>query len=263
MKKQLPWWGEFTFALSETKCWRIRERLIAIKRGQGEWTIWNHETTAEIDLPISTDKSISNESFEDVEFSRYLLENTSDTLLIEPSLADRAMVVRPSRPLVVLPEEQINVFVSTPLWMTILIPNHPLPMADIPFWRPSDSWFGPSTMEGDLCYSKYTDAKMDIKRLEKRSHRATTMVTIKNAQEKPLTIDKLNLPVPALKLYVNQDGEFWTDQVSIMQRLEHTKSVSHVRHSPPDKIQLMELVSESRELSKKSSFLSSIASLIN
>lgn len=263
MKKALPWWGEFSFTPSETKCWRIKDRLIAIKRGSREWTIWNNQTATEMDLAIAVNKPKSRESFEDIEFSRYLLGDTTDTLIIEPSLADRAVVVRPNRPLVVMPQEKINLYVSTPIWVTVLIPERDVPMADIPFWRPSDSWFGPSTMSGDLCYSKYTDAKLDIERLEKRSHRASTMVTIKNDQDKPLTIERLNIPVPALKLYVNQDGEFWTDQVSILQRFEHNKSISHVRHSPPENIQLMELVSESRELSKKASFLSSIASLVD
>ncbi|WJG09114.1 DUF432 domain-containing protein [Aliiglaciecola sp. LCG003] len=263
MTKRKDWWGEFNFNLAQTRCWRIAERVIAIKRSGHEWTIWNKETEFELDKPILTGAPKATESFQDVDFNRYMLSNTSETLIIEPSLADRAMVARPSRPFIIMPEEEIKIYVSTPLWMTILIPHREVPIADIPFWRPSDSWFGPNTMKGDICYSKYTDAKMDRSLLEKRSHRASTMVILKNAQEEPLKIERLNLPVPALKLYVDQDGEFWTDQISILQRMEHAKSVSHVRHTPPEDIQNMLQVSESRELSKKSSFLSSIKSLVD
>jgi hypothetical protein len=104
---------------------------------------------------------------------------------------------------------------------------------------------------------------MDNSLLEKRPHRASTMVTLKNKQDEPLRVERLNLPVPALKLYISQDGDFWSDQVSILQIKEHGKSISHVRHNPPEKTLSLELVSESRELSNKPSFLSSIKSLVD
>jgi hypothetical protein len=115
-------------------------------------------------------------------------------MIIEPSLADRAMIATLNKPIVVLPGEEIKVFISTPLWMTILVPQRKVPVADILFWRPTDSWFGPSTMTGDLCYSK---------------------------------------------------------------------SVSQICQLAPDNPATMSKVSESRELSKKTSFSSSIKSLVD
>jgi hypothetical protein len=56
-------------------------------------------------------------------------------------------------------------------------------------------------MEGDLCYAKNTDAKVDLALLEKRPHRAITAVIIENEQEQTLTIDRMNIPVPYLTLY--------------------------------------------------------------
>lgn len=263
MTKPECWWGEFEFSPDEIKCWHIGDRSIAIKRGAHEWTVWNKETDSELNAALDVSNITSNETFKDVDFQRFMVRQTDSKLVIEPSLADRAMIARPSKPIVVMPNENITLYVSTPLWMTILLPQQEAPMADIPFWRPSDSWFGTSTMQGDICYSKYTDAKMDKNLLEKRSHRASTMVTLKNDQDEPLSIQRLNLPVPALKVYVDDQGEFWTDQVNILQRTEHSKPVSHLRHSPPEQIQLMEQVSESRELSKKPSFLSSIKNLVD
>ncbi|WP_269518188.1 DUF432 domain-containing protein [Alteromonas sp. BMJM2] len=257
------WWGQFNFDEQETKCWRVGDRLVAIRRSEHEWSVWNKETTQELDKPIQVNKLKARESLKEIAIQRFMVSNTSTTLVIEPSLADRAMVVRPNKPFFVMPEEEINIFVSTPLWMTLLLPKSDIPLTDIPFWRPSDSWFGPSTMSGDLCYSKYTDAKMDNSLLEKRPHRASTMVTLKNEQDEPLRVERLNLPVPALKLYTNQNGDFWSDQVSILQIKEHGKSISHVRHNPPEKTLSLELVSESRELSNKPSFLSSIKSLVD
>lgn len=256
------WWGEFSFSLNEVKCWRIGERCIAIKRSEHEWTVWDQTTPTEINKPIKVSKPKVKETFADVKFERFTLAQTTEKLVIEPSLADRAMVVRPSKSITVMPGEKVTLFVSTPIWMTIMRDGHDTPMADIPFWRPSDSWFGPSTMKGDMCYSKYTDARMDINLIEKRAHRAITCVTLINDQKEYLHIHRLNLPVPSLRVYVNDNGEFWTDQVNILQTQEHSKSVSDVSQSPPELAQTMQLVSESREQSKKPSFMSSIKSLI-
>jgi hypothetical protein len=148
------WWGEFEFALGETKCWRIDERLIAIRRILHEWTIWNKETESELQTPIVVNKPKPKESFDNVDYRRYILGSTSEQIIIAPSLACRAMIATLNKPIVVLPGEEIKVFISTPLWMTILVPQRKVPVADILFWRPTDSWFGPSTMTGDLCYSK-------------------------------------------------------------------------------------------------------------
>ncbi|MDC8831068.1 DUF432 domain-containing protein [Alteromonas gilva] len=262
MTKSNEWWGQFTFSPDEIKCWRIGERCIAIKRGLHEWTVWNKQTYPEQSEVVICNCVQPDENFDDVDYQRFMVKQTGDTLIIEPSLADRAMIVRPSKPIIVMPDEEVRLYVSTPMWMTVLLPNREEPMTDIPFWRPSDSWFGSSTMRGDICYAKYTEAKMDRSRLENRSHRAFTTVTIKNDQEDPLSIQRLNLPVPALKLYIDQDQQFWTEQVNIVQRTEHSSPVSHVKQSLPEDPQSMVLVSESREMSKKPSFLSTIKSLV-
>lgn len=262
MSKKKPWWGAFTFKLAEVKCWRIGDRVIAIKRGEHEWTVWNKETALEVDAPIAVGKLKADEHFFELATQRYMLKKTESVLTIEPSLADRAVIVQPNKPFFVAPKEEITIFVSTPLWMTVLIAGQELPILDIPFWRPSDTWFGPSTMKGDLCYSKYTDAKVNVDQLEIRAHRASTMVKIKNGQKEPLLIERLNLPVQALKLYRSESNELWTDQISILQITEQSKPISYVKHSPPENIESMELVSQSRELSEKSSFLSSVKNLI-
>jgi hypothetical protein len=256
------WFGEFPFELGQTKYWRINERFIAIQRSKKEWTIWDKQTKDDTNQSIIVDSRVITSNINSAQQSRYMVTETSDTLLIEPSLADRAVVATPSIPLVVMPQETIEVYVSTPLWMSIFIASSDTLIADIPFWLPSDSWFGPSTMKGDLCYSKYTDAKVDLSSLDKHSCRAITEVRLRNDQAQPLRIEKLNLPVPSLKIYANKKGEFWTDCVSIVQCEEHGKPISLVTQSQPASIQGDEQVFESRVLSVKPSLFSSIKNLV-
>lgn len=263
MNQTQLWWGTFKFDMTETKCWRVGQRTIAIERDMHEWSIWNKETPKEETKLITVTPKGIHETFKDSELKRYMTNQTSNVLVIEPSLADRSMTVRPAKPFVIMPEQEVQVYISTPLWMTVMLPETQIPIADMPFWRPSDSWFGPSTMHGDICYSKNTDAKTDRNKLETRSHRANSIITIKNAHDEPLTVERMSLPVPALKLYVDDSGMFWTDQVSILQEVEHNKPISHVRHSPPKVKSHIVRVSESRELSSKTSFLSTLISLID
>lgn len=258
----MNWFGVTQFELSQTKCWQIGERFIALKRLEREWTLWNQETSTETNDPIVLVEEALPEPEDLVAPSRFMVSETSDTIHVEPSLADRAVVAKPSSPLVVLPKQRIDVYVSTPLWLSLFVGNSNQLIADIPLWRPSDSWFGPSTMEGDLCYAKYTDAKTDLSLLTKYSGRAITEVSLHNEQSTPLVVEKLNIPTPALKLYINQQGEAWTQKVAIVQSEERGRPVSHVSKSQPTHILDSDHQFESREMSVKPSFLSSIRSLV-
>ncbi|WP_395339000.1 DUF432 domain-containing protein [Ningiella sp. W23] len=268
-KDSPSWWGEHHFELNELKTWRFRERYFSIKRTENEWTVSNKETQKEEECVIQLDSkpqdnsdSNQQEFLQGVSNQRFMLGKTKPSLFIEPSLADRAMIARPSTALNVLPGESVTFFVSSPLWFTIYLSQEETPLSDLPFWRPSDSWFGPSTMQGDLCYAKFTDAKTEFAQLDRRENRALTRVTITNEQDTTLAVQRINLPVPKLKLYHDSDKQFWTDDVNILQQMEHNQAVSSVKHTPPLPATDYVLVSESRELSKKSSLFTTIKSLI-
>lgn len=258
----MNWFGVTQFELSQTKCWQVGERFIALKRMEREWTLWNQETNNETNEPITLLEQDVPTLANLVAPSRFMVSETSNTIHLEPSLADRAVVAKPSSPLIVLPKQRIDVYVSTPLWFSIFVGNSNQLIADIPLWRPSDSWFGPSTMEGDLCYAKYTDAKTELSLLTKYSGRAITEVSLHNEKSEPLIVEKLNIPAPSLKLYINQQGEAWTQKVNIVQSEERGRPVSHVSKSRPGHILASDHQFESREMSVKPSFLSSIRSLV-
>lgn len=255
------WWGTFCFDIETVRTWAIGERLIAIKRCHKEWAIWNRETDEESQgvvqlatLPVS--------EFEANDVVRYMVNETNKSLIIEPSLADRAIVAKPSTPLIIPSGQESQLYVSTPLWFTVMLSNLKIPMVDVPFWRPSDSWFGPSPMSGVLCYSKNTEARVQNAGFEARPHRATTVITLRNEQEESLVVERINLPVPALRLYADSDYRLWTDDLTIVQQIDNGKPLSEVDHTQPSHSKGLTLVSESRERSMKPSFLSSIKNLI-
>lgn len=70
-------------------------------------------------------------------------------------------------------------------------------------------------MSGELCYSKYTDAKITLDNIQKRAHRAITTISISNEHDELLAIERISLPTPLLDLYVDSNNQLWTDKVSL------------------------------------------------
>lgn len=213
------WWGDFSFQPQETKCWSVGERAILIKRKATEWNTWNVESIvvdsigAEDDILVTDGSKIVLES--DMVTGRFLEKVTSGKIKVTPLLADRTMIARPSSPLTILAGEKIQLFISTPVWFYAeLLPSGKC-LVDLPFWRPSDSWFGSSTIDGQLCYAKYTSAKTNLEDLDLHPHRATTAIMVHNRHNKALTINRINVPVNYLTLYSDDKNQLWTSSISI------------------------------------------------
>ena len=209
------WWGDFAFDLQEQKCWSIGQRAILLKRKATEWNTWNIESVAQEhdDITLSDGANFTVESTDVV--GRFLEKSTSDTVKVFPLLADRTVIARPSSPLVILAGEKIQLFISTPIWFCA----HTVPsgkcIVDLPFWRPSDSWFGSSTIDGQLCYAKYTSAKTQLEDLDLHSHKATTSIIVVNNHDQPFTINRINVPVNHLHLYSDEQNNLWTSRLTI------------------------------------------------
>ena len=208
------WWGEFTFELHEKKCWSVGERAILLKREAAEWNVWNIESLEEDnDIFVSDGEkfSVSNSAA----IGRFLEKSTSEKIKVFPLLADRTVIARPSTPFTILAREKIQLFISTPIWFYAeTLPNRKC-LVDLPFWRPSDSWFGSSTIDGQLCYAKYTSAKTELEELELHPHRATTSIMVINSHDNALTINRINVPVNYLHLYSDDKSQLWTSRITI------------------------------------------------
>jgi len=257
MKK---WWGDIEFALDEVKTWRIGEREIRVQRKEKEWLVWDLRTKHESDDSLLLETTVEPEQ---APLHRHLMNASESVLKIEPTLADRSMIVRPSSPLSVLPGESTELFVSTPLWLRAITYRKQSTIIDLPFWLPSDSWFGTSTMHGELCYAKYTDAKVQLANITPRSHRAITTVSIANEHHEPFIVQRINLPVNLLDTYVDDDQQFWTDCVVITHDESHKRaSLDIKKRDTVSKDALFSKVSAARKVADSNIFSRSIKSLV-
>ena len=255
------WWGVFSFTEQQKRYWSIGERKIIMQRLACEWNTWNIETENEsIELPLYGEYS-PIEPLDDEHLDRHLQTNTDENIKVLPALADRSVVTRPNVPLRLLGGEKTRLYVSTPLWFKALTLPNESTLIDVPFWRPSDSWFGPSTREGEMCYAKFTDARLQLNRLEQRSHRAITPVVIHNKHKEPLLIERLNLPVPLLSLYQHMDKGLWTEAVNVTREEDDDKVELILEKQAPSEVHNAIKVTGPRIDSEKHTFIRSLGSL--
>ena len=263
MAKVKNWWGDISLAIDEIKVWGLGERKIAIQRLNKEWIVWNKEVGSENSTQINISSLKTAKTLSNIPYSRHLVSQTKDNINISPMLADRSIVARPSHALNIQPGAYVELFISSPLWFLMRLDSEATPIVDIPFLRPSDSWFGPSTMEGELCYAKYTDAKVNLDLIEKRAHRAITPVLIKNQHTETLVIERINLPAPFLSLYVDEQQCFWTQEVEITYHSDTEKDGLKLKNSPPQRDSgNMQLVTNARHATDNNQFAKSIKSLL-
>ena len=145
-------------------------------------------------------------------------------------LSNRPVVARPTQPLHLPHGEHVTLFVGTTLWFCLNRDDDLL--IDIPLERLSDTWFGPDTQVGEVCYASPTHARLTMEGVPRHVFKAVTPVEIRNHGDAPLVIDKVNLPVPYLALY-RDSHRHWTSQVTITQTSEELRGEVHIASGPP------------------------------
>jgi hypothetical protein len=121
--------------------------------------------------------------------------------------------VRPRIPLFLPPDQAIQIFVSSPVWLRVEAGKPWQRLRELPTKRLSDTWFGDSTREGELAYALRTQARMNLSEIPVRPYRAVTPVIIRNRADETLAVERLNLPVSYLSVYATPAGRLWTDAV--------------------------------------------------
>ena len=243
-----PWYGRFELQGCQVGKWRIGPLTLWIQRLQGEWRIAQQTTEDPMDdglaLQIPADEG---DLLRMDAVDRFGVEGQSPLVELSPALADRPVVARPEKPFHVPAGEKVTVFVGSPLWVTITAPPAAAPLLDQPIFRPSDTWFGPTTMEGELCYASRTYLRLNLETVVRRPHRALTVVNILNRSETSLSIESLKLPVARLTLYQSADGQLWTQDVTFERDKDGDFAALRVRKRTPGHAGDATLVAQPRQ----------------
>ena len=244
------WWGEYNLEINQTAAWELGPLKLAIQRQVDEWQIASHllpdvdpDTTDWQYQPTAPD--IGTLDYADT--ARYASGETAQTVWLRPFLADRALVSRPTTPLYVPAGETAMIFVRSPLWLRVEVGSELIPLLELPILRPSDTWFGPTPMEGELCYASQTHARLNLENLPVGPHHAVTQVTIQNRANSQLLVERLKLPVPYLALFEASDGLLWTQGVTMTRSRDTDMADFQIERNPPEQAGRVKLVSEPRQ----------------
>lgn len=245
----LAWWEPQQVSTGQTLSCRIGPFHLRIERTATEWRI---ATDCEEEAPDSTPPAtleLTGESLlNDDGIERFVTPRSDGPLRLKPLLPDRAVVIRPRQPLFLSSNSETVLYLSVPVWLQIGIgTGQPTVLREVPTLRLSDTWFGPSTREGEFCYSDKTRARSTLAEVPYRPHRILTPVTIRNEADTILPLEKLSLPVPALSVYGAADGSLHTQGVSLFRRSDSDMATMKIDEKPPSTVGQVSLISSPRQ----------------
>lgn len=240
-----PWWGKFSVALDTLTYWRIGPIEIWITRTAKEWRIGTrrHDELNDSSLVVNSVEEVPPPpSTGDVDWRRIGFRKTTEAIELAPLLAPRPLVVQPETTFVLPQKEEATVYVSSPLWMQIGLGQPASNVMETVIFQPSDTWFGPSTMEGELCYASRTRARLRPEELDFLPHRALSAFFIRNRTTSKLKLNRLKVPMPNLSVYAAADARLWTEVVTLDRRQDGDLAELQLGKGPPREVGPAELL---------------------
>jgi hypothetical protein len=226
------WWGTYDVAMGHTLRWQIGPATLWVTRKQVEWSVGRVDGQDPVDnrLAIAEDSEVPDG--DEAEVTRFAVQDESRAVRLTPALPDRPVIFRAARPFFVPSGEETTLFVSSPLWLRLDVGNKSTELLDLPLQRPSDTWFGPDTLTGELCYASRTSARLHLENVPLRPHRAITAVRIINRAGSSLPLEKLKVPVPGLGLFASGDGHLWTAALTLEREGDRDQARVRVTERP-------------------------------
>jgi len=258
------WWGSFEVDLGQTRYWRIGPLSLWIKRQETEWRLSFESSRDPLDSSLEVKPPDADVPIpESAEVRRVGMRQTDGTIVLRPALADRAVISRPEIPLGILPGDDVRLFVGTSVWIHVLVPSATTPMLDIPAYRPSDTWFGPSTRVGKLCYASRTNARLQFENLPVSPNRAVTVIELKNKAKDEFQLERLSLPTPNLSMYSDEQGRLWTELVTVERQPGGEFAEVRVTRRAPSEAGQVARVAEPREPFRHKGLVDAISAFLS
>lgn len=250
LTRAIVWNRSYPIADGKPSFWQIGPLQLWSCRLTGELRLASNREEDSIDetliIEVPSDRC---EPPEGAKVRRISFQQPPDSLELVPALADRPLVVGAEDLLIIPPQEETTLFVSTPLWVRVVAGGASAALLDQPTHRPSDTWFGPSTMTGELCYATRTCMQMNLEKLPARPGRAISVVQVKNQAKSDLKLEKLRLPALEMSTYVTEDGHFWTDSVTLERQEDGESATARLSKGPPWQAPYAKLAAEPRSAS--------------
>jgi hypothetical protein len=220
-------WGVFDFQPKTRLQFKCGDLLLDLACGDKDW-LMQYELKArdKVQNPCLSHMSTDDDGWELTNQQRFVSDKAPQKLSLHPTMSDRPIVCRPTITVVLLPKEQISLYVCVPLWLQLNISGIENPLLDVPSERISDTWFGPNSREGIMSYALRMSEQLEIKPSNKNGMRATIEIKIKNESNEMLVLDKVSVPAPHLALYVDGAGKFWTRRITMIREQDENATLT-------------------------------------
>ncbi|WP_111642283.1 DUF432 domain-containing protein [Marinimicrobium alkaliphilum] len=257
-----PWWQPRL--LDRGECWHtaIGPLSIYLYRFSSQWLLATQTLGDEADHSQLISEEVQ-EIPEELNLSRYVFTESPKGFVLRPRTLDRPLVVKTMQPVHVPPGEKVTFYISSPVTVEIDLVEPDTILQETPVLRLSDTWFGPSTRVGELCYAARTHARNSRADVPPRPHRVVTPVTIHNEGEQNLTIEKLSIPVPYLAIYGLDDGTLWSDPVTLAHSDGNALAGLKIDSRLPDGVSPEHRIAEPRVEMPRGSFVRAFTSIFS
>ncbi|SHJ70273.1 hypothetical protein SAMN02745165_02969 [Malonomonas rubra DSM 5091] len=258
------WWGDFQLSVNESLRWTIGHFSLQVLHREKEWLIWHKTTTDTLaDDALWQIEKNQELNLDEGDVQRHVFSNTENLFSISPKLADRPVVVKTAKPLHIQTKQQIDLYVSLPLWFAVSAHKSKIDLQEVPIIRPSDTWFGASTRSGELSYASTTQGRLYLSDLPQRPHRAISQVKIKNQADKPLLLTQFSLPAPYLSLFDTGHGGLWTEAITLLNDDDTDMAKVSFSEAPPSPYAKAKKITKAREKKDRSMLLNTFSTLFS
>jgi hypothetical protein len=172
------------------------------------------------------------------------------------------MVAFAETPFYIPANEHVTIYVSSPIWIKIEVGSRKTFLEEIPTMVLSDTWYGPNTREGELCYASPTFCRSDISEFKFRAHRVITPIVIFNSAKTPLLFERISIPLPFLSIYADVNGFLWTEEIIAKHETHLKLSIKQGKNAPQVAIGAT-LAASPRAMSKSGTFINLFYSFLS
>lgn len=210
------WDHPYELQPGQTQSHELSQSRVWVTLLDTEWQVRSEASPQEDDRDIWSQAIGPVDHSDEVKPQRFIHPGPGDSVTYLPALANLPTVIRPYQPLTIPPKGECTVYVGTVTWLRILVGDKRHELIELPLTEPARTWVGPSTMDGEVCYTAPSYARLVLDLVPKKPWRAITPVRICNQRAEPFLLERFSLPTTLLSLHQNEEGVLWTPQVTVV-----------------------------------------------
>lgn len=209
------WWGRYSIEVGQSKFWKIGKVTVCLDRFLNSWHINYYEL----------------EQFER-NTSKTFTFKTQKEVIFKPILACKPVVSKLESPLYIPPGENITIYLSSPVWIQVETGKPSFVLAEIPSEQIKETWFGINNHIGDFCFAATSKSMTNIEDVNFSPDKTITPVYLCNKSSNVICLEQICVPVPYLSVFLDDNGNLWTEQINLVYRNNREPKVS-VGSGPP------------------------------